>query len=330
MRVVILGGGISGLLAASVFRSHAPTILEAAPALGGTYLSGGLKYVRSTDAMRALLAELGVEFTGYWPLGGVYWDGPAIISFKELRENIERCRAAQAAHWLKTRCQGLNAPETQKMVEAIQPTTMNDPLGKGIDAALHFDHALFLHRLSAEAAEHGSVILGAKVAAVSADRQVHLGSGASYPYDLLINTLPLPASRALFPWVVIPPTPRSPPNTAAVLSGPPATLPMGIDVYDFIYTPSPTFPTVHRVSYDRQRGEWQAEAAGEATAEDIERATGVEVVSLNKIPGHLPTLSFQPSWPSTIEPLGRFAEWDARSTAETVLERAASLYLARV
>ena len=96
--------------------------------------------------------------------------------------------------------------------------------------------------------------------------------------------------------------------------------------WDYMYTP--TLPMISRITWTGP-GQFQTEAPGEVEAEAIlyetKQALAVfadgekfHMEGYKVIQGHLPPLGSLPEWPSDWRPLGRFAQWAPRMTAEKV------------
>lgn len=336
MRVVILGGGISGLLAAWVFREHKPIVLEAGRALGGSFNSGGLKYIRHTEAFRRLLVELEVEATVYRPRGGLllaggFTMGGEYIRGTQLVDHVPYMSALpeetrlelQRRHWERTR----------GTLAGFKATCMNDPTGEGDAEALHFNYTALVAGIT-EAVEKsgGEFRLGARVTdIIDPHREVWCDgpAGSHLAYDLLITTLPLGAMKNILAAADLPEGKVQTCTVGHISSGslPRDLAEMGAAKYNYIYTP---FNRVfHRLSRDPENPErWQAEATGRPDLKDFQEALGYGArvpMMLTNLPGHLLPLDREPQWPAGIVPLGRFAEWDTRSTAEKTLDRAIAL-----
>lgn len=331
MNLTIIGGGISGLIAAYVFRSQRPTLLEASPNLGGTYTAGGLKYVRETPSFRFLLDDLGIPYHIYKPAGGILLGDELKFHPEHLRTLAEPERdAIQKMHWARTR----------GTLDGFRSTCMNDPMGEGDASALHFDHQRFMDALASASRVFGAALLTSM--AVTAIRPNPPGlrkeggyietAGGTHHFDRLITTIPLPLLRRLAPWMSIPET-RYEMLSISVLSQVPKFLEGTWSNLDYIYTPD--IFHVHRISRPiitveprRTWGAWQAEASAstvDVTDAMIEEATQSKVMARVHVPGHLHPLPSGLTLPENVAPLGRFAEWDTRSGAEKTLERALAL-----
>jgi hypothetical protein len=328
---IILGGGISGLLAAWVFREQSPLLIEGSHALGGNYTTGGLKYIRRTPAFEALAAQLDVPWKPYRPKGGIFINIFDVEPYPETFRHLpawER-NEIQVRHWHRTR--GTN--------EGFTPTCMNDPMGEGDAEAMDMDHAHLIERLSS-GLRHGtvptgewrgvSVYTGTRVVSVHPkyiDVAMSPGVNVTIPYKRLITTLPLPLMSKLAPWANLPAAPEARPLTVAFIQALPVYMRSQKAMeMDYIYTPHAR--VIHRISRVREtdgRFSWQAEAAGKRMPEEFAQDLPDAKMVLANLPGHLLPLPKPVEWPDTIAPLGRFAEWDTRSTAEKTLDRALAL-----
>lgn len=321
-RIVILGGGISGLLGAWAFRHHKPVILEASGSVGGNYTAGGLKYIRATLLMRALVDVLDMRAEIYRPKGGIIVDG-------QLRAHPDWImtihpyarRDIQMWHWMKTRGER----------ESFRDSCMNDPAGEGAALAIRLDHGDLIARLERALTRGGAkIITGAKVGMIKQD---YVAWGESFimktaPYDRLISTLPLWLIPGLAQDVTPLDIPEVTANKLSVVKFFNVREPT--PVYDYIYTPQA--PIISRISRVDGAGTWQAEAPGLHGVEEIAKDFPLDFSTTAStrviIPGHLLPIERQPVLPTNWLMLGRYAEWDPRSTVEKVLERAAALAFA--
>lgn len=330
MNLAILGGGISGMLAAYVFKSVARvTIFEAAPSLGGTYTSGGLKYVRDTKNFRNLLETLKIEHHSHQPRGALLntlrtaaeTQSQDAASLHPHPEFINSLPAASRLMW-----QTMHWQKTRGSMDGFKDTCMNDPAGNGSAPALAFNHKELIGRLASELEIDGvEIITNAKVSKVEPEFLEVEGRG-SFPWSRLITTLPVPLMARLTPWAKLPASGRSNTLTVAFFDELPQWLvDLGVQHFDYTYTP--LLSGVHRISMvNGMRVSWQAEASGKVSDAVFKEALGdVKIKLLAHMPGHLLSLEFAPHWPEGIAPIGRYAEWNSRATAEWSLDRAFSL-----
>lgn len=325
--IVILGGGIAGLLAAFAFRHLKPTIVERSDMLGGNFTAGGLKYIHHTAATAALLRFLGFEIEPYNPRGVLHWgdlflDYPS--GFIELDPSDRR--TIQVAHWVKTR----------GTIKGFRDDCMNDPMGE--HGALRIDHGELISKLAKEVIASGCPIwLSSEVSAIEHQPgNVHLrllkappGVGEQViPYDVLIPTLPIGNLSALAIWADLP---SIEPSRLWVC---PFEIPHDkwrLD-WDYMYTPQAQWVSrISRVgcniSVEMPAQDWKESRAVERMAHDLQIIFNQPVGSCGApraIPGHIRPLATERAikWPDHWYPLGRFAEWDPRATADKVYARA--------
>lgn len=325
MRIVILGSGMSGLLAAHALRGldHDITVIEAGNGPGGSFTGGGLKYLHSTGRMMELMEVLGIPFQTYVPRGGVLvglfpqpWGNPQP---KEGGLTDLEVGAIQRLHWLRTR----GTPK------GFRQSCMNDPRGP-VQTALRCDHGAVIKALHERSVLGGvNFLFNERVKAIYS-HNVELEDGSRVMFDRLVTTLPLPTMIKLMNphWDGAPPTLRQ--TVVARLSRLPTFMvadktPIS---WDYIYTPFDTLVT--RVSRaDTNGGGWEVEApvvnGNVPTATDFaEHGWDVEPTT-KVIAGHLVPLSARFPWPDKVIPVGRFAQWDSRATVDVVLDRVASL-----
>lgn len=327
MKTVILGGGISGLLAAYVLRRQHPVLIEASPKLGGTYGDGGLKYIRRTALMANLLLELGVDYFNDVPRGVMLVNDERsgldelpkqrVVRHPDFMLQLDpaKRRAYQMMHWVKSR----------GTAEGFTETCMNDPSGEAADVALVCDHTKLLSELARRAEMDGASLVTDLAAKQITPHHV-VSDGIRVPYDRLITTLPLHVMSSLAPWAQLPMIRPRPLGIATF-----ATV-MRIPIWDYMYTPHD--PKVSRVSCSNRTyqlefpGGWDSgdtpnEAAFKAMDRLREHLPGVvsKLAVTRVIPGHLSPPKLNIGFPDNWFPLGRFAQWENRMTAEKVLDR---------
>lgn len=314
MNILILGGGISGLLAAYGFRDRRPVLLEAKGRLGGAYTAGGLKYIRRTLDFERLLRGLDMKWSPHTPRGLVFAGGLYHQHPQWLRSQPAHLAAAiQKTHWRKTR----------GTAEGFRDDCMNDPFAEGPETeALRCDHQELIDNLVIQSIGGGArTITGTVVEAIEEDHVI--ASGSRWPYTWLFPTLPLGLLAKLAPWAKLP-SARPRPLTVAtfyIKTGDQAT-----PSWDYMYTP--TLPMISRIAW-LGPGWFQTEAPGKVEPEAIlyetKQALAIfadgEKFSMDGykvIQGHLSPLGNPLEWPSNWRPLGRFAQWEPRMTAERV------------
>jgi glycine/D-amino acid oxidase-like deaminating enzyme len=318
-KIVILGGGISGLLAAHVFRGYDTTVVERGIKLGGNYTAGGLKYLRFTTNLQTVLRDTAItDWQSYFPCGALLWDDklwphPEWLARQHEEERLE----IQRLHWKRTR----------GSLDGFTPTCMNDPLGGASDEAVRLDHGELLTRLEKSARDAGvNFWNGCTVQSVN---KSHVDTSRGIlEYDKLITTLPLTHCSGLFKDVDIP-APQYQKLTVARTKRLPLFLEeRGALEFDYIYTPK--MALIHRIARTYEN-HWDFEATGQHPEPEMMepfRDTPdhrIHFESVQFIPGHLLPLEHPIQWPDNIIPIGRFAEWDTRSTAEKSLDKLVAL-----
>lgn len=340
MNIIILGGGIAGLLGAYALRKHKPTIIEASGKLGGNFTAGGLKYIHDTPEIRQLLKELDVPSEPYTPRGALLVEGMPCAHPETLAGMSELQRyQTQLRHWHKTRASSIG----------FRADCMNDPLGN--HKALRCNHTQLLVNLEAAVRDAGcDVRLGSLVSGIGdveglgGARGVHLregmGQGPSISYDVLVPTLPLGLLAKLAPWAKLP---EAEATKLAIFN---AELPITLrPSWDYMYTPDVRWisriaqPEPHSLMievpwYLAQFDHPKIHPNHLTTAQVIPQVAmimreqvGLDAVITDSriIPGHLRPLEDPLEWPHGWYPLGRFAQWDSRATADKVYARALSI-----
>lgn len=312
MSTIILGGGIAGMLAAYALRWQRDVVLlEAAPKLGGNYLAGGLKYLHGSPEMAELLDELNIVYTKREPIGAVRLiDG--IHPHPEWIRTMAHLDAdfIQMKHWIKTR--GTDA--------GYKGDCMNDPLGEP-EVAFMCDLQEMMRRLVELVSRSTTVHLSCKLSSIGS-RAARSDDGTLFWYDHLVPTIPIGSISNLTPHLKLPQGKTSRLMILNVHASKPE--------WDYMYTPLARH--ISRLSWSGRHvqaevplHDWQddneklKQFVDEAN-ELVPDATMVEIGPI--IPGHLLPLPVQPSWPKNWHPLGRFAEWNSRATADKVLSRA--------
>lgn len=318
-KVLIVGGGIAGLIANWTFKQHKNvevSILEPGR-VGGDFLAGGLRYIHATEEMVSMLSDNLVTYTNYQVSGGILlrgsvWPYPTVLKTMAVADRIR----VQSDHYRKTRRTEPSGEDALK--------SMNDPESTGSRGALRADAGALIRKL-----ESAATVLVDGAVAVETPQGTHwprvLGtSGIRHAYDYLVFTIPLWAVRRMVPWFV-------PEALALKLNI------VNIDVtrdplskWDYVYTPYTPGGLIHRIS--PRDGGWTAEFNGDWIEKDDE--TSLKLTSdlnflfpngwaLNVVRkglnGHLLPLDSAPEWPVNVRPIGRFAEWDPRATADVVL-----------
>lgn len=329
-KVVILGGGISGLLAAWALRRKQVdiTIIERGGELGGNWAAGGLKYTKPTDSFCELLACAGIDQKIKHVKGRLHWDCYPQPHPEWLRSADPATQMyAKVLHWTKTR--GWSAP--------AEMTTLNDFAGsRKPEMALDYNQGHLMSWLVSEVAGRSFVATKADVSVIT-DETVEIATGEFFQYDMLISTIPLPVLVGLSPWWQWPalPEPKKLNIVIFELQHPPSFY--GID-WTYMYTPQSNHCS--RISvYQSQAGQTELHveipetclsefARGQLGAE-VSRLTGAFTLNLQpkavrSIPGHIQMSADIVPWPR-LKLLGRYAEWNSRLVATDVLESAKKL-----
>lgn len=317
-KVVIIGGGVSGLVASWVFNQCGADVRLFEPGPKGRgFLSGGLKYFVRTDDMVRIVNDLGLAFSVQSVRGGIFLQGQVRPYPKHLREvGQARAQRIREDHYRKTR--------------GVEPTgfavkSMNDPFS-ATRKALACDLDEFIKRLSGYKSHcHVSEMV---TSVNSSARRVYTAEGASWNFDYLVVTAPLWIARRLLDFP-LPDGMARKLNVVDVDS-------IGSDPYarwDYVYTPYTPENMVHRLSphdggYSVEfNGEWSDSTSGRLRNE-LNFLFG-NAWALNDVkkglPGHLIPLESDPEYPPWIAPLGRFAAWDPRATTDKTLSDAIAL-----
>lgn len=345
MNIMILGGGIAGMLGAYALRKHKPTIVEAGYKLGGNFTAGGLKYIHDTQDIRKLLNELDVPFQPYSPRGAILIEGQVYNHPETLADwSPLRRYQVQHQHWRKTR-----AAE-----HGFREDCMNDPMGN--HQALKCDHNLLLQRLEVALRNAGCDIrLGSKVESIGVIeglggvRGVTLDESLiikhepiSISYDILVPTLPLGLLSQVAPWAKLP---RAEATKLAIFDVAIEESIMKRLAWDYMYTPDLRWvsriakPEPYKLMVEvpwylvQSDSAYNVRAFPEAAAPEVMNILGETILREHDavctgsrlIPGHLRPLESELVWPSGWYPLGRFAQWDSRATADKVYARALSI-----
>ncbi len=314
--IVIVGGGVSGLVASYVFAQYGrhSVILEPQTP-GGDFLLGGLKYIHRTDAMAAMFDELALAWSDYKITGGILLRGKVEL-YPKCFSAMEKSEAEriQADHFRKTR--------------RLEPgqfgsSAMNDPAAaKGPRRAIRCDFKSMVSKLVSRATvlKHGLSKIDSR------NNAVQLSSGLWIDYARLILTIPLWVVRTMADFYV--------PHGMAMKLNLIQVRPLQ-DHYarwDYVYTPYTPANAVHRFSpkgtgYSCEvNGDWKRQEphARDDLAFIFQDGFLVEGIETN-VKGHLLALQEVPAWPDNVAPLGRFAKWDPRATTDVTLEDAHAL-----
>ncbi len=323
-RMLIVGGGISGLIASWVFtqvRGLTVAVIEPGKP-GGDFMAGGLKYIHKTDEMEEMLRDLGIQYANYSVQGGILLHGkvePHPGCFRGMDK--ERALRIQHDHYRKTR---------KLEPDAFAARSMNDPEANGPRRALRCDMARVLRELIQRAP-----IIKAGAVAIEPHKLI-INDGTQdgpLPYDYLLTTLPLWVTKRMA-WF----GDELPVGMAVKLNLLMVEPPQRGDAYaqwDYVYTPYTPENLIHRISprdggYTLEfNGDWPKDLPPGDPDPVSERITS-ELNFLFKdgwalsdtkrgLNGHLLPLANRIDWPQNVRPIGRFAQWDPRATSDVVL-----------
>ena len=312
-RVLIIGGGISGLLANHVFKTYyrglEVSVMEPGKP-GGEFTAGGLKYIHRTDNIAAVMGDLGMVTSNHNIRGGILLHGK-VEPYPRCLSDMEPDRAARirADHYRKTRRQEPGD---------FAARSMNDPEDVGVRRALRCDSHELIDKLVARAS-----FVKARLDQIQPGFVTTTG-GNSHKYDFLVLTIPLWIIRASAHFHV-------PEGHAMRLNV--ANVEVIRDPYakwDYVYTPYTPADSIHRIS--PSGGGYQCEVNGMMNRDKLVSdlnfifKDGWAIESMREgMKGHLLPLAERPEWPDNVAPIGRFAKWDPRSTADVAVDDAHSL-----
>lgn len=316
-KVIIVGGGISGLVSSYIFQQYYDidvTIFEPNKP-GGEFASGGLKYLHRSELVRSMLGELDLAYSNFTIKGGIHIQGK-VRDYRKYMQEVGRkaFERIQHDHFLKTR----------KMEPSEFSTKcMNDPFSGNTKKGMRCDLNALIGKLSERAKINNSAI-----ATFSLDAGLAIDTRAStFDFDYLVFTVPL--------WIVkkIGHFEHFPDSTAMALSLV-NVKPIGNPYvrWDYVYTPYTPGNAIHRLSY--VDGFYSCEVSGEFDESGVYSdlnylfPKGYEILEWKKgLKGHLLPLAETPQWPEKVAPLGRFASWNPRATVDVVMEQAVELAL---
>lgn len=323
-RMVIVGGGISGLIASWVFtqcRGLDVKVVEPGKP-GGDFMAGGLKYMHNTDEMCEMLRDLGVNYANYSVQGGILLHGN-VEAHPGCFRGMDKDRALriQHDHYRKTR---------KLEPDSFAARSMNDPEANGPRRALRCD----MERVMRELIQRAPLVKASAIAIEPHKLMVNNGTVDSpIPYDYLLTTLPLWVNKKLA-WF----GEELPTGMAVKLNLIMVEPPQKGDDYaqwDYVYTPYTPENLIHRISprdggYTLEfNGDWPDDAPKDDPDPLSIRITselnflfkdGWALSDAKKgLNGHLIPLATKPDWPQNVRPIGRFAQWDPRATSDVVL-----------
>ncbi len=316
-RIVIIGGGVSGLVAAWVFQRMGKRSVVLEPgSLGGDFLRGGLKYIHKTNSMVEMFDGLGLAWSDYTVRGGALLRGK-VEPWPHCLDSMGEDEASriQSDHYRKTR-----RAEPKEFGEK----SMNDPSArKGARRAIRCDFHAMVKALAART----RVIPHAVTKINSKEGLVQLTDGNSYWYDKLVVTIPMWITRTIADFWV--------PEGVAMKLNLAQVSPKRHTYakWDYVYTPYTPGDCIHRLS--PYEDGYTMEFNGELT-DIIHRKLFQDLAFLlpdgyllNRVipnlKGHLLPLPEKPDWPDNVAPLGRFATWNPRATTDVTLREATKL-----
>lgn len=333
-KVVIVGGGVSGLVANYVFKLYdqEPIVLEPGKP-GGEFNLGGLKYIHYTKHITDMFDHYRLPWSDYRVRGGIVLRGE-VHDYPKCLRGMSKAEAlrVQEDHFRKTR---------RTEPGRFGTKAMNDPAAKSSRRAVRCNFEGWINAMAEDAVLKD---VGAK-RIESKQNRVVLSDDSVLEYDRLIVTLPLWITRRIADFDV------------------PEGLAMNLNLlmvypfednyarWDYVYTPYTPHDAIHRFS--EKHGGYSVEVNGnwdesleartfsdlnylfnkgykcrmkqDKDGELIRDANGKPIVDVARAKGHLLELDWKPEWPGNVYPLGRFAQWDPRQTTDVTLERAHTL-----
>ncbi len=311
MKVVIIGGGISGLLAVHAFRGVGvvPTLIERDKP-GGQFFAGGLRTFRDSSVMRELLDVLGVVYTRFSINGGIL-----------LRKRIKRyplyfqqdgCdEAGQVLADLWAKCHK-TLPSTRKK------WVMADAARDAAKGMLRCDWERLITLLVGEC----DPVKGTFDRAT--ETNVLTVEGEIYPFDRLVMTLPLWQLEGRL-WFDVPSGVATRLTMAYVLPHKDCYL-----AWDYVYTPYTPGTCVQRLSPHLDG--YVVEASGQPTRLALESdlqflfPDGYQLRWVRSgLNGYLLPLEQDVCWPDSVGAVGRYAQWLPDGRAHDAYEAALGL-----
>lgn len=312
-RIIIAGGGVSGLVAAWAFQEYGKSVVVLEPGVpGGDFTKGGLKYIHKTKAITDMFDSLGLVWSDYTVRGGILLRG-SVHKYPQCMDGMSEQESSriQADHYVKTR---------RAEPDDFGARSMNDPAArKNARRAIRCDFGDMIARLSS-----GPRILKAGLAEIdSRGSRVKLTDGSWHGYDRLIVTLPLWVVRRMADFYV--------PHGLAVSLNIVHVSPRRdrYAAWDYVYTPYTPADCVHRISPSGSG--YSVEANGDWDKIQLPLVNDLGFLfpdgftvdsSAPNLKGHLLPLTEVAAWPENVVPLGRFAQWDPRATTDVTLAAA--------
>jgi len=310
-RVVIVGGGVSGLVANYVFKTlgQKPVVFEPREP-GGEFLHGGLKYIHRSKRMVEMFDRFRLPWSDYSVQGGILLRGEVLPYPKCLSAmSPDEASRIQADHFIKTR---------RSEPGQFGSRAMNDPAA--ISKARRAIRCDFIEMVR-ELADNANIVKQGIKSIRTGSKSIQLSNGEWYWYDKLILTIPLWVIKAISDVRV----PEGMAMALNLIQVKPRRDPYAR--WDYVYTPYTPGNAVHRFSpreggYSVEvNGDWatQEAPAHEDLAFIFQEGFLIEGAKTG-LKGHLLELHEQPVWPTDVAPLGRFAKWDPRITTDVTLE----------
>jgi len=307
-KVIIVGGGFSGLLSAFAMSKHRDvdvTILEHKD-VGGHFLYGGYKYVRRSDSFASMLHDLGCVYSTYPVNGGILLKDE-VIRYPADFYDLDKPYIAQIRthYWEKTRktCPGKHIPKA-----------FADPFSYRTQRAIRPDFEDVIDRLK----PRFNIMKAAFVS--QADNICYTTSGP-IEFDHMIFTIPLNAIKDRVDFYV----PSALSTKLSIIE----VLPLKDPYYrfDYIYTPYTPENHVHRISSNGHT--YFAEVSGFVDETKIYsdlnwlfKGGWSYIGGKEKLRGHLMPMDAHPDWPENIRPVGRYAQWLPKLTMDQALDEA--------
>ncbi|KKM89968.1 hypothetical protein LCGC14_1243390 [marine sediment metagenome] len=294
MRVVILGGGISGLLASHAFRQAGvhPLVIECGVP-GGQFLAGGLRTFRNVPVMRELVDGLGLVFTEFVAQNGILLRDEVHWYSQYFCKHPDETRQVLGDLWVKIH-------KTQMGTREKWP--MRDAMMRYPKAVLRCDWERLLALLVAQ-----SEIVTATFCRAT-ETEVFVTDGGSYPFDRLVATLPLWQLEGRL-WF-------DTPSGAALVLTLAYVIPLKdrYSKWESFYTPYTPASCVQRMSVHRDG--YVVEASGRPFRLDLESdlqflfPEGYQVRWVRDgLNGYLLPMAEEVRWPVGVAPVGRYAQW---------------------
>jgi hypothetical protein len=312
LRLSIIGGGVSGLMASYVFKKKGiESIVYESKKVGGEFLNGNVKYIKKTRNMTSLLDDLGMLYSDYNINGGVLLGEKVLnYSYSMKRVDIEKKNIIQFDQYKKIR---------RIESDNYGSKSINDSAISCSRKALYFDFNDFICRL-----ENSATIKKRELTSVDSKNKVlKFSNGEKVNYDILIMTIPLWETRKLVDFYV-------PDGIAMKLNI--------IDIipnknkymrWDYVYTPYTPFDTIYRFTQNYYG--YSVEVNGDLSCQkrnvhgDLAYIfpDGFSITETKEdLKGYL--LNFlakeTTEWPENIFPLGRFSQWNQKLVTNSVLD----------